>query len=105
MSWLYLILAIVFEVIGTALLKVIQHPISIKTAIMLVCYVLSLLLLSMTLKKMDIGVVYAIWSGIGITAIEVIGVVYFKESMSISKIIFIALILIGTVGLNFSRSS
>jgi small multidrug resistance pump len=41
----------------------------------------------------------------GITAIEVIGVVYFKESMSISKILFIALILIGTVGLNFSRSS
>lgn len=56
----------------------------------------------MTLKRLDIGVVYAIWSGLGITAIEVIGVICFKESLSLSKIIFITMILIGTVGLNFT---
>ena len=103
MSWLYLLLAVIFEVIGTTFLKIIHNPFSIKTVAMLLSYGLSLFLLSMTLKKLDIGVVYAIWSGLGITAIEVIGVMCFKESLSSSKIVFITLIIIGTVGLNFSR--
>ena len=105
MSWMFLLLAIIFEVIGTSLLKIIHSVISIKTVIMLVAYVLSLLFLSMTLKKLEIGVVYAIWSGLGITTIEILGVVYFKETMNLPKIIFISLILIGTVGLNFTSNT
>lgn len=104
MSWIFLLFAIVFEVIGTSLLKVIHNPISFKSLAMLGAYVLSIFLLSLSLKKLDIGVVYAIWSGLGITAIEIIGVIFFKETLSLSKIIFISFILIGTVGLNFSKT-
>ncbi len=106
MSWLYLIFAIGFEVTGTALLKVAHGLSNLKyTIAMLAAYVASLLFLSMALKKIEIGVAYAVWSGLGITAIEVIGVLFFKESMTIPKIFFITLILIGTIGLNVYRTS
>lgn len=106
MSWIFLILAIGFEVTGTALLKVTHGLSNLKTLFaMLVSYVLSLLLLSLALKKIDIGIAYAVWSGIGITAIEIIGVLFFKETMTIPKIIFITFILVGTVGLNFYKTA
>ncbi|WP_347472954.1 DMT family transporter [Clostridium kluyveri] len=57
------------------------------------------------MKKIDIGVAYAIWSGLGITAIEIIGVLIFKERIDFLKIMFISLIMIGTIGLNFTRTS
>lgn len=105
MSWIFLILAIVFEVIGTSTLKMIRNPFSIQTVLMVLAYMSSMFMLSLTLKRMDIGVAYAIWSGLGITAIEVIGAVFYKESLSLPKIVFISFILIGTVGLNFCKTA
>ncbi|KAE8129177.1 MULTISPECIES: DMT family transporter [Bifidobacterium] len=105
MSWLYLLLAIGCEVLGTTTLKGSQHLLSVNTAVMLSAYGLSLVFLSLALKRIDIGVAYAIWSGLGITAIEVIGVLAFHERLDCMKIIFIALILVGTIGLNFTRVS
>lgn len=105
MSWFYLILAIGFEVAGTSLLKVSNSILSLKTLAMLICYAASLLLLSLALKKIDIGVAYAVWSGLGIMAIEILGVFFFKERMTVSKIIFISLIMIGTIGLNFTKTA
>lgn len=105
MSWVYLILAIAFEVMGTTTLKVSNHIISFKTLVMLGSYCMSLLFLSLALKKIDIGVVYAIWSGVGITSIEIIGLLIFKERIDFLKIIFILFIMIGTIGLNFTRTS
>lgn len=102
MSWLYLILAIGLEILGTALLKTTSQLLSLKTLVLLLAYGLSLVFLSLALKKIDVGVAYAIWSGLGIVAIEVIGVVFFKESINFSKAAFMLMILVGTVGLNFS---
>lgn len=101
MSWIYLILAITFEVSGTTFMKLSDGFSNIKYAIvMLIFYVLSLSMLTLALKKLQIGVAYAIWSGIGIVLLSFVGVVFFKESISLAKIIFIGLILAGTVGLN-----
>lgn len=105
MSWIYLFLAIGLEVFGTSMLKISHEIINVKTIAMLLSYGLSLLFLSLALKKIDIGIAYAIWSGMGILAIEIIGVFFFKEHLSASKIVFIALIIIGTIGLNFSRTN
>lgn len=106
MSWLYLILAIVLEVTGTALLKMVHGLSNLKYIIgMLLAYVISLLFLSLALKKIDIGIAYAVWSGLGITAIEILGVLFFKETMTLPKIFFITLILIGTIGLNVYRTA
>lgn len=68
--------------------------------VMLIFYVLSLSMLTLALKKLQIGTAYAIWSGIGIVLLSVIGVVFFKESINLTKIIFIGFILVGTIGLN-----
>ncbi|AQR94706.1 DMT family transporter [Clostridium saccharoperbutylacetonicum] len=104
MSWIYLILAITFEILGTTLMKLSDGFSNVKYAIaMLILYVLSLSMLTLALKKLEIGIAYAIWSGVGIVLLSIIGVIFFKESINLPKIIFVSFILIGTIGLNLSR--
>ncbi|WP_238916238.1 multidrug efflux SMR transporter [Clostridium sp. YIM B02555] len=104
MSWIYLILAITFEILGTTLMKLSDGFSNVKYAIaMLIFYVLSLSMLTLALKKLEIGIAYAIWSGVGIVLLSIIGVIFFKESINLPKIIFVSFILIGTIGLNLSR--
>jgi len=71
-------------------------------AIILVFYLLSLILLSLALKEIEVGVAYAVWSGIGIALIAIIGILFFQESMSTEKLAFIVLIIVGAIGLNIS---
>jgi len=106
MNWLYLGLAIVSEVCGTTFMKLSDGMTKIKFSIlMLVFYVLSLSMLSLALKKIEVGVAYAIWSGIGIALITTVGIIFFKETISVSKIIFILLILVGAIGLNLTSTT
>lgn len=101
MSWLYLGIAIFFEIFGTTLLKLSNGLTNYKYSILLlVFYGLSLWMLSIALKRIDIAIAYAIWSGCGIAIIAGIGVLYFKEPFSIIKCMFISFILIGVIGLN-----
>ncbi len=103
MKWAYLGLAIIFEVCGTTFMKLSFGMTKLKfTILMLVFYVLSLSVLSLALKDIETGTAYAIWSGIGIALITTIGVLFFKESFTIQKVIFIGLIIIGAIGLNLS---
>lgn len=77
---------------------------NVKYAVfMLIFYVLSLSTLTLALKKLQIGVAYATWSGIGIVLITIIGLIAFKETVSFAKVVFISFILIGTVGLNLIK--
>ena len=106
MNWAYLGLAIIFEVCGTTFMKLSEGMTKMKfSAIMLVFYILSLSSLSLALKKIDVGVAYAVWSGIGIALITIVGTIFFKETLTIPKIIFIAFILVGAVGLNLFGTS
>lgn len=105
-AWTYLMLGIVFEVAGTTALKFSNGftepwPSSICVA----CFLVALYCLSLSIKELDISVVYAIWSGVGIAIITLIGVFYFQESMTLSKLFFIALIVAGVVGLQFVSSA
>ncbi|URZ02882.1 DMT family transporter [Clostridium felsineum] len=103
MSWIYLLLAIIFEVSGTTFMKQSNGFSDFKYAIvMLIFYVLSLSMLTLALKKIDIGVAYAIWSAVGIVLIVTIGTLVFKETINFYKIIFIGLIVVGVIGLNLT---
>ncbi|MBU2700027.1 small multidrug resistance pump [Sporomusaceae bacterium BoRhaA] len=103
MQWTFLGIAILLEVCGTTLMKRSDGFTKMIYAIpMLILYILSLTMLSFALKKMEVGVAYAIWSGIGIALIATIGVVFFEETCTISKIIFLSFIIIGAIGLNLS---
>lgn len=100
--WIYLGLAIVFEVIGTLSLKYASMNNSpIYSAIMGVAYVISFSLLYFAIKKIDIGTAYAVWAGMGTALIAILGVFVFSESMSLLKAFFITCIIAGAVGLKF----
>ena len=104
-SYFFLVLAIVSEVIGTTCMKLSIGFSQIMPSIaMAVFYILSLTSLTIAVKNIDISVGYAIWSGLGTVLITIIGTVYFKEVITISKMISILLIVIGVVGLNLNNS-
>ena len=56
----------------------------------------------MALKKIDLGIAYAIWGAVGITIMAAIGIIFFKESISFLKVVSILLIVLGVIGLNLS---
>lgn len=103
MSILYLISAIIFEVSGTVCMKLSQGFTKIVPSIlMIVLYIISLGLLTLALKKIDISIAYAIWAGVGTALIAAIGILWFKEPINALKIISLAFIIIGVIGLNLS---
>ena len=86
MSWIYLVLAIIFEVSGTTFMKLSEGFVNIKYAIvMLFFYILSLSMLTLALKKLEIGIAYATWSGMGIILISIVGIIFFKDSINLQK--------------------
>lgn len=101
MHWLLLVGAIVSEVFGTTAMKLSEGFSKLVPSILMgVCYVISLSLLTLALKKIDVSVAYALWSGLGTLLISVIGIMWFKEPATAIKIASIALIILGVVGLN-----
>ena len=100
MSWIYLICAITMEVIGTTNMKLSQgFTKTVPSVLMFVFYGFSFAFLTLALKKIDLSLSYAIWSGVGTALIAAIGVLYFKEPVTAIKIVSIGLIVIGVVGL------
>lgn len=103
MQWLFLLFTILFEVAGTTSLKLSQGFTRLLPSILVVvCYGVSFYLLSLTLKKIDVSVAYAIWSGLGTALVTIVGILWFKEPLTAIKIISIALIIFGVIGLNIS---
>ena len=103
-SMLVLLLAIVSEVVGTVALKASEGFARLgPTLLVVVGYGLTFYFLGLALKQIPLGVAYAIWSGVGTAAIALIGFVWFKESINRLKILSIALILVGVLGLELAR--
>ena len=104
---IYLATAIVAEVIATSALKSSAGFSKLLPSIVVVAgYGTAFYFLSLTLRTMPIGIVYAVWSGVGVALISVIGWLVFKQSMDLAAIIGITLIVLGVVILNvFSKVS
>ncbi|RMF76901.1 MAG: QacE family quaternary ammonium compound efflux SMR transporter [Chloroflexi bacterium] len=103
MGWILLFVAITFEILGTTSLKLSNGFTRIVPSIaMFIFYGVSFSVFSFALKYLNIGVAYAVWSGVGTSAIAIIGYLAFKEQLDSTKIIFIGLILVGVIGLNLS---
>ncbi len=101
LSWLLLILAIVFEVAGTIAMKLSDGFTKLTPSILLfVFYAISFVFVTISLKKIDMSITYAVWSGLGTTLITVIGMYFFKEPITIIKFSSIGLIILGLIGLN-----
>ncbi len=103
MAWVYLMLAIAFEVTGTTSMKLADgFQNLLPSVVVFVCYGISIALLTMAVRTIDISVAYAIWCAIGMVLITAIGVFWFNESASAWKMISIGIIIIGVVSLQLS---
>ncbi|MCX2977693.1 DMT family transporter [Candidatus Marimicrobium litorale] len=106
MSYLYLVIAIVAEVIGTSALKASdQFSKTLPSIIVVIGYGVAFYYLSLVLKTIPIGVAYAIWSGAGIALVTVVGLVVFDQKLDFAAIIGISLIVAGVIVMNvFSKT-
>ena len=99
--WIYLLIAILTEVVGTTMMKVSQGLTRlIPSVLMFVMYAISFVFMAFALKKLEVSTAYAIWSGLGTALIAAIGIVWFQESFSIAKVVGTALVIAGVVLLN-----
>lgn len=104
MNWLFLAAAIVFEVCGTTNMKLSEGLTRmLPTLLIVVCYAASFALLTLALRGISLGLAYAIWAGLGTALTVAVGVIFFKEPMSLAKLISVAFIIVGVVGLKFSQ--
>ncbi len=101
-----LAIAIILEVAGTTSLQLSQQLTKLfPTAVMAVCYIASLYFLSLALRTIPIGIAYAIWSGLGIVLISLLGYVKFHQALDTPAVIGVVLIVAGVVIANvFSKS-
>lgn len=103
MAYLLLVLAIATEVLGTSLLKSTDgFSRAWPTVACLVSYAVSFVLLARVVTVLPVGLVYAVWSGLGTAAIVAIGATVFHEPLTPVSLLGIALIIGGVVLLNLS---
>jgi len=105
MNWIYLLLAGIFEIGWTIGLKQMDNHKNIGwTAIFYVSIVTSFYFLQQALKVIPIGTAYAIYTSIGAIGTVIIGMIFFKEPISLLRIGFILLIITGVIGLKITST-
>ena len=101
MEWVFLAFAILFEITGTVCLKLSEGLSRLTpTLVIFPAYAVSFTFLALAVKVLPVSVAYAIWSGVGTALIALIGVLWLREPASIAKLLCIALIIAGVVGLH-----
>lgn len=107
MHYIYLIFAIIAETIGTTALQASQQFSRLWPSVLVViAYGISFYLLALALKFMPVGIVYAIWSGLGIVMIAIIGLVVFGQRLDLPAVLGLSLIIVGILVIHlFSNSA
>jgi small multidrug resistance pump len=102
-AWVLLLFAITSEVIGTSCLKLSEgFSKPIPTVVVLVAYATAMLLLSRVVQTIPLGITYALWSGIGIVAIVLVGLFAYKQVPSPGQLVGIATITAGVIIVNLT---
>lgn len=103
LAWAWLLLAIVFEVAGTMCMKRSDGFSSWLPTLMIVpLYLASFSALVMALKRIELGVAYAVWSAVGTLLVVVLGVLLFREDLGLLKLGGVVLIIVGVVMLHLA---
>jgi small multidrug resistance pump len=96
MKWVYLLFAIVAEVLGTSALKASQgFTVLVPSAIVMLGYAVAFYFLSLAMNSIPVAVAYALWSGIGIVLITAVGWLWFGQGLDAAALIGIAFIVAG----------
>ncbi len=102
-AWGYLLVAIVFEIGGTFFLKLSDGFSKWQLSVAaIVCYWLCFAAFAPALRDLPVGVVYAIWAGLGIVGGVALGWFVFSEHLGALQFAFIGMIAVGAVGLRLS---
>jgi len=105
--WVYLITAIVSEVIATSALKAstgFTKP--LPSVVVVIGYLVSFYFLSLTLKTIPVGIAYAIWSGVGVVLISVVAWLLYSQRLDLPALIGMGLIISGVMVINlFSNTA
>ncbi|MFT6406705.1 MAG: small multidrug resistance pump [Arenicella sp.] len=106
MIYWYLAIAIIAEVVGTIALKASDgFTQAMPATIVVIAYATAFYFLSLVLKTMPVGIVYALWSGMGIVFITIISTIVFKQVPDAAAIVGMSLIVLGVVVINvFSKT-
>lgn len=106
-NYAYLLLAIVAEVIATSALKASDGFSRLGPSVVVVTgYAIAFYFLSLTLRSVPVGTAYAIWSGLGVGLITLVGWIGFGQKLDLPALIGIGLIVAGVVVINaFSTAS
>ncbi|MBO5556485.1 MAG: multidrug efflux SMR transporter [Oscillospiraceae bacterium] len=100
MKWLFLLLAGVLEVTWACAMKLSDgFTVLLPSAVTAAGYLLSAMFLSLALRELPLGTAYAMWTGFGILGTSILGVVLFREQLTLPQGICVLLILAGIVGL------
>ncbi len=104
MKWVLLSVAIISELGGSTCMKLSNGFTNLPASILtFVFWIISFSIFIFALKYFDLSFIYALWAGIGILLVSVIGITYFKEPVNTMKIVSILIIVIGVVMLNLSE--
>lgn len=105
MAWIFLIVAGVFEVVWAVGLKYTEGFTRLLPSVLTIAAMwVSFACLSIALKSIPLGNAYAIWTGIGAVGVAIFGIVWFGESADVKRLLCIALIVAGIVGLKLTGS-
>ncbi|MGD6792556.1 DMT family transporter [Metabacillus indicus] len=100
MGWIFLIIAGIFEVIGVTGLNLINKKKSVFSYLVFVIgLACSFMFLSLSMKTLPMGTAYAIWTGIGTVGSGLVGILFYGESKSVLRIVFMAMVLSAAIGL------
>jgi quaternary ammonium compound-resistance protein SugE len=105
MSWIILFFAGLFEVgwaVGLKYTDGFTRP--LPTVLTVGAMVISLGLLGLAVKELPLGTAYAIWTGVGAVGTVIAGIILFGESMALVRLVSVALIVCGLIGLKVSAS-
>ena len=98
MPFVYLAIAILAEVIGTSALKASNgFTVLLPSLVVVTGYSVSFYFLSLALRAIPVGIAYAIWSGVGVALITLIGWVVFRQRLDAAALVGLALIVAGVV--------
>ncbi|WP_313432268.1 quaternary ammonium compound efflux SMR transporter SugE [Pseudomonas sp.] len=105
MSWIILFFAGLFEVgwaVGLKYTDGFSKP--LPTVLTVAAMAVSLGLLGLAMKELPLGTAYAIWTGVGAVGTVIAGIILFGESMALIRLVSVALIITGLIGLKVSAS-
>ncbi|MDF2836488.1 MAG: QacE family quaternary ammonium compound efflux transporter [Paenibacillus sp.] len=100
MSWFYVIIAGLLEVVGVVGISELNKRVSARNVVLMAGgFLASFLFMSLAMRDLPMGTVYAVWTGIGTVGSALVGMMFYKEPRSFLRLLFMGIVLTSVIGL------